>query len=154
MPSTNSSSSSSSSGRRAFLAAARGTLVVACGCIATVHLTGAKANMLPDCFEQMHSALCYEPSHKSKLFTLCMTLLKSTDWTQSHTLLVGQLTEVGPDGRGLKSRVKEACKAAGISFGRGMKNIAAWLLSCPGKAATLIYNLAAAILGPSRPCKC
>ncbi len=52
---------------------------------------------------------------------------------------------------GLRGRVKEACKAAGISFARGMKNIAAWLVSCPGRAVALIHNLAAAILGPSRP---
>ncbi|DBB01789.1 TPA: hypothetical protein ACH3X1_000406 [Trebouxia sp. C0004] len=57
----------------------------------------------------------------------------------------------GSSNRGFKSRVKEACKAAGISFARGMKNIAAWLVSCPGRAANLIRNLAAAILSPSRP---
>ncbi len=59
-----------------------------------VHLTGADAWVLSDCFELAYSALCYEPSHNSKLFTMCMTLLKSTAWTQSHALLNGQFTEV------------------------------------------------------------
>ena len=52
--------------------------------------------------------------------------------------------------RGFRRRVREACKAAGISFVKGLKNVASWILRCPAKAATLIRDLATAVLGGSR----
>ena len=52
--------------------------------------------------------------------------------------------------RGFKRKIREACRAAGICLAKGLKNVAAWLLHCPTRAAYLIYNLATAILGCSQ----
>lgn len=46
--------------------------------------------------------------------------------------------------------MKEACRAAGTCLAKGLKNVAAWLLHCPTRAAHLIHNLATAVLGRSR----
>ena len=52
--------------------------------------------------------------------------------------------------RGFRRKIREACRAAGICLAKGLKNVAAWLLHCPARAAHLIQNLAAAVLGRSQ----
>ncbi|KAL3158877.1 hypothetical protein ABBQ32_011593 [Trebouxia sp. C0010 RCD-2024] len=51
---------------------------------------------------------------------------------------------------GFWKKVKAACRAAGLRVASGLKKGAVWLRNCPGRAVSLIKNVATAALGISR----